>query len=148
MSIFSTPPRNGRSVTLSIFNPEKLFLSCQKYDPECSSRISDPDPDFFPIPDHGKKHLSRIHKSTGSRIRIRNTVKMVQSRLQIQYEQYRTVMQNCRLHNKIVTMRYQTRQKNCKVLRKTLAWMFQLGIYCKSELISNSWQKTKGTYLT
>jgi hypothetical protein len=40
------------------FTPKKWFLSPQKYDPGCSSRIPDPDPDFLSIPDPGvKKHL-------------------------------------------------------------------------------------------
>jgi hypothetical protein len=39
------------------FNPKNCFLSLQKYDPGCSSRIRipDPDPDFLPIPDPGVK---------------------------------------------------------------------------------------------
>ncbi len=39
------------------FNPKKWFLSSRKYDPGCSSRIpiTDPDPDFLPIPDPGVK---------------------------------------------------------------------------------------------
>jgi hypothetical protein len=37
------------------FNPKKWFLSSRKYDPGCSSRIPDPDPDFLPIPDPGVK---------------------------------------------------------------------------------------------
>jgi hypothetical protein len=35
------------------FNPKEWFLSSRKYDPGCSSRIPDPDPDFLPIPDPG-----------------------------------------------------------------------------------------------
>ncbi len=35
------------------FNPKKWFLSSRKYDPGCSSRIPDPDPDFLPILDPG-----------------------------------------------------------------------------------------------
>jgi hypothetical protein len=50
---------------LSIFNPK--FVSSRKYDPGHSSWILDPD---FPI--HLGSHIST--KSTGSRIRIRNTV--------------------------------------------------------------------------
>ncbi len=41
------------------FNPKKKqkkwFLSSNKYDPGCSSRIPDPDADFLPIPDPGVK---------------------------------------------------------------------------------------------
>ncbi len=39
------------------FNPKKWFLSSRKYDPGCSSRIPDPDADFYPsrIPDPGVK---------------------------------------------------------------------------------------------
>jgi len=57
------------------FNPQKSkkkwFLSSKKYDPGCSSRISDPDADFFPsrIPDPGVKKTP----NPGFRIRIRNT---------------------------------------------------------------------------
>ncbi len=42
-----------------VFLTQKLFLSSQKYDPGCSSRIQIPDPnlDFLPIPDQEvKKH--------------------------------------------------------------------------------------------
>jgi hypothetical protein len=49
------------------FNPKKWFLSSRKYDPDCSSRIRIPDPEFLPIQDPGP----RIH---GSQIRISNTV--------------------------------------------------------------------------
>ncbi len=51
--------------------PKKWFLSTQKYDPGCLSRIRilDPDRDFLPIPDPGSKG----QKGIGSRIRIRNT---------------------------------------------------------------------------
>ncbi len=51
---------------LKYFNPKKLFLSSRKYDPGCSSRI-------LPIPDPGSKG----QKGTGARIRIRNTVTLV-----------------------------------------------------------------------
>jgi hypothetical protein len=44
------------------FNPQKWFLSFRKYDPGCSSRISDPDADFLPIPDPGvKKAPDLVH---------------------------------------------------------------------------------------
>jgi hypothetical protein len=46
----------------------KLFLT-QKID----SKLSDPDLDFLPIPDHGY----RGQNGTGSRIRIRNTACIV-----------------------------------------------------------------------
>jgi hypothetical protein len=60
------------------FNPKKSkkrFLSSKKYDPGCSSRIPVLDADFLPsrIPDPG----SRGQKGTQSRIRIRNTEKIV-----------------------------------------------------------------------
>jgi hypothetical protein len=57
------------------FNPKKKqnkwFLSSKNYDPCCSSRIPDPDADFFPsrIPDPGVKKAP----NPGSRIRTRNT---------------------------------------------------------------------------
>ncbi len=57
------------SKNLIILTQKKWFLSSRKYDPGCSSRISDPDPDFLPIPNPG----SRGQKGTGSRIRVRNT---------------------------------------------------------------------------
>jgi hypothetical protein len=49
------------------FLPKQLFISSQKYDPGCSSRIRIPDPDldFTPILDPG----SSSQKGTGSRIR-------------------------------------------------------------------------------
>jgi hypothetical protein len=58
-----------KELKYSIFNPKKWFLSSRKYDPGCSFRILDADPDFLPIPDS----RSRGQKGTGSRIRIRNT---------------------------------------------------------------------------
>jgi hypothetical protein len=83
---FSIPDPGSRIQTVSIQNPgsricikgfkyfnhkknQKWFLSSRKYDPDCSSRIPDPDADFLPIPDPGSKG----QKGTGSRIRIRNT---------------------------------------------------------------------------
>ncbi len=42
------------------FNPKKWFLSSRKYDPGCSVRIPDPDPDFV--------HPSRIQWSKRHRI--------------------------------------------------------------------------------
>ncbi len=48
---------------------KKMFLSCKKYDPGCSSRIPDPDANFLPIPDPG----SRGQKGTRSWIWICNT---------------------------------------------------------------------------
>jgi hypothetical protein len=59
---------------LKYFNPKKTkkwFPSSKKYDPDCSSRIPDPDADFLPsrIPDPGVKKAP----NPGSRIRIRNT---------------------------------------------------------------------------
>jgi hypothetical protein len=62
-------PSRIRIKEFKYFNPKKWFLSSRKYDPGCSSRISDPDAEFLPIPDPG----SRGQKGTGSRIRIRNT---------------------------------------------------------------------------
>jgi hypothetical protein len=53
------------SKELKYFEPKKLSLSSRKYDPGSSSRTLDPD--FFPSLIQGSK------KSTGSRIRIRNT---------------------------------------------------------------------------
>jgi hypothetical protein len=57
--IFSIPdPGSGSaSKNLSFFNP-KLLLSSRKCDPGCSSRIPDPDLDFFypsRIPEPGVK---------------------------------------------------------------------------------------------
>jgi hypothetical protein len=40
-----------------------VFYSSRKYDPGCSSRIPDPDPDFFPIPDPGSQiQGSKMHR--------------------------------------------------------------------------------------
>jgi hypothetical protein len=60
----SIPDTGSASKNLSIFNPKKWFLNSRKYDPGCSSRIPDPDADFYPsrIPDPGGQ------KGTGSRI--------------------------------------------------------------------------------
>jgi len=46
------------------FNPKKWFLNSRKYDPGCSSRfrISDPEPDFLPIPDPGSRGQEKRHR--------------------------------------------------------------------------------------
>jgi hypothetical protein len=53
----SIPDPGSESKNLSILTPKKWFLSSRKYDPGCSSRIPDPDADFYPsrIPDPGVK---------------------------------------------------------------------------------------------
>jgi hypothetical protein len=63
---FFHPGSRTRIKEIKYFNPKKWFLSTQKYDPCCLSRIRlpDPDPDFLHIPDPG----SRGQKGTGSRI--------------------------------------------------------------------------------
>ena len=53
--IFSIPDPWSKRLQIPIFLTQKLFLSSRKYDPGCSSRIPDPDPDFLPIPDPGVK---------------------------------------------------------------------------------------------
>jgi hypothetical protein len=55
----SIPDPGSASKNLSVLTPKKWFLSSRKYDPGC----------YLPISDPG----SRCQKSTGSRIRIRNT---------------------------------------------------------------------------
>jgi hypothetical protein len=55
------------------FNTKKWFLSTQKYDSDCSSRIRISDPDFLSIPDPGP----RGQKGTASRIRFRNTASLL-----------------------------------------------------------------------
>jgi hypothetical protein len=71
-SFFSHPGSRIHIKEFKYFNPKKCFLSSQKYDPGCSSKIRIPD--FYP---------SQIQKGTGflpipgskrHRIRIRNTV--------------------------------------------------------------------------
>jgi hypothetical protein len=55
-------PSRIRIKEFKYFNPKKWFLSSRKYDPGCSSRIPDPDPDFLPIRDPGvKKAPDRQH---------------------------------------------------------------------------------------
>jgi hypothetical protein len=81
--IFSIPNPNFSIPDLNFFHPgsasasknlsiltQKWFLSSQKYDPCCSSRIRipDPDPDYLPITDPGVKKAP----DPRSRIRIRN----------------------------------------------------------------------------
>ncbi len=59
------------------FNPKKWFLSSRKYDPGCSSRIPDPDPDFLPILDPGVKKAPDPGSGTLVdlvRIRLRRSV--------------------------------------------------------------------------
>jgi hypothetical protein len=70
----SIPDPGSASKNLSILTQKKWFLSSRKYDPGCSSRIPDPDVDFYPsrIPDPGVNK-----KGTESRIRIRNTGKHI-----------------------------------------------------------------------
>jgi hypothetical protein len=97
------------SKNLSILTQKKWFLSSRKYDPGCSSRIPDPDADFYPSRIQGSKR-HRI-PDPGSRIRIRNTaqitspstvapdipykpsLKAIQDRVQKKFllQQYRTV---------------------------------------------------------
>jgi hypothetical protein len=72
---FFHPGSRIRIKEFKYFNPKKWFLCSRKYDPGCSSRILDPDPDFLPIPDPG----SMGQKGTGSRIRIRNTAFFLES---------------------------------------------------------------------
>ena len=48
------PDPGSASKNLSILT-QKWFLSSRKYDLGCSSRITDPDADFLPIPDPGVK---------------------------------------------------------------------------------------------
>jgi hypothetical protein len=62
---FFPPGFRIRIEEFKYFNPNKWFLSSRKYVAGCSSRIPDPDPYFFPIPDPG----SMGQKGTGSRIR-------------------------------------------------------------------------------
>ncbi len=66
---FSIPYPGSTLKNLSICNPKNCFLSSRKYDTGYSSRIRDPDPDFYPslIPDPE----SRGQIGTG--FRIRNT---------------------------------------------------------------------------
>jgi hypothetical protein len=78
--------------SLSILTQKKWFLSSRKYDPGCSSRIPDPDADFYPsrIPDPGVKkapdpgsgfatlvHRKRKIEELGDKIRqdVMNTMK-------------------------------------------------------------------------
>ncbi len=48
-------PSRIRIKEFKYFNPWKRFLSSRKYDPSCSFRIPDLDPDFLSIPDPGVK---------------------------------------------------------------------------------------------
>jgi hypothetical protein len=54
-SEFFHPGSRIRIKEFKYFNPKKWFPSSRKYDPVCSSRNPDPDPDFLPIPDTGVK---------------------------------------------------------------------------------------------
>ncbi len=58
--IFSIPDPVSRvkNTRFKYFLPKKLFLSSRNYDPVCSSRIPDPDLDFYPswIPDSGSRN--------------------------------------------------------------------------------------------
>jgi hypothetical protein len=65
---FSIPDPGSKRFRIRVScNPKTCFLSSQKYDPGCSSRIRIPDLcDFLLIPDP-------VVKGTGSRIGIRHT---------------------------------------------------------------------------
>jgi hypothetical protein len=68
----SDPGSSSKNLSiLTAKRAKKWFLSSKKYDPGCSTRISDPYADFLPswIPDPGVKKVP----NPGSRIRIRNT---------------------------------------------------------------------------
>ncbi len=52
-------PSRIRIKEFKYFNPRIWFLCSRKYDPDCSFRISDPDPYFFPIPDSGSRGSKR-----------------------------------------------------------------------------------------
>jgi hypothetical protein len=62
-------PSRIRIKEFKYFNSKNVFLSSTNYDPDCSSwiRISDPNPDFLPIPDPGSKGQKGIG------FRFRNT---------------------------------------------------------------------------
>ncbi len=83
-------PSRIRIKEFKCFNPKKWFLSSRKYDLGCSSRIPDPDADFYPsrIPDPGVKkapdpgsgtlvHRKRKIEELGDKIRqdVMNTMK-------------------------------------------------------------------------
>ncbi len=100
--LFSIPDPNcfhpgAASKNLSLLTPKNGFLSSRKYDPGCSSRIPDPDPDFLPIPDPG----SRGQKDTGSRIRIRNTgiflprMRILSSSSELSFSKTDPLKENC-----------------------------------------------------
>jgi hypothetical protein len=65
---------------LSVLTPKKWFLSSRKYDPGCSSRIPDPDADFYPsripgskrhrIPDPDPQHLNRLTNISFSNLEV------------------------------------------------------------------------------
>jgi hypothetical protein len=60
-------------------------IRIKEYDPDCSSRIPDPDPDFLPMPDPGVKNAP----DPGARIRIRNTAKKVPNPIGSRFTEYR-----------------------------------------------------------
>ncbi len=82
---FFQPGSRIRIKDFKYFNPKKWFLSTQKYDPGCSSRI------LILLFTHPG---SRGQKGTGSRIRIRNTAS--RTLLQIRISTYQEIEQrNC-----------------------------------------------------
>jgi uncharacterized Zn-finger protein len=70
-SVFFHPGSRIHIKALKYFTNKNLFLSSRKYDLGCSSRIPDPDPEFYP----SRILDPRVEKAPdrGSRIRIRNT---------------------------------------------------------------------------
>jgi len=71
--IFSITGSRIRIQEFKYFNPKKWFLSSQKYDPGCSSRILIFYPSRIPDSEVKKGPVPTSLKGTGSRIRIRNT---------------------------------------------------------------------------
>jgi hypothetical protein len=65
---FFHPGSRIRLKEFKYFNPKKWFLRSRNYDPGCSSRIPDQEPDLLPIPGPGSQIPdpgSRGQKGTG-----------------------------------------------------------------------------------
>ncbi len=75
---FLHPGSRIRIKEFKCFNPNKWFLSSRKYDPGCSSRIPDPDADFYSsrIPDPGVKKA--LDPGSGSATLLKSTIILCQ----------------------------------------------------------------------
>ncbi len=101
---YGKDPGSGfASKNLSIFNPKKMFLDTRKNDLELSSRIPNPDPDFFP--DTGSKRhripdpdLQRWPAYTVCKVEVERLVTKVKIQIRSQLKIWQ--LQSSKIHKK------------------------------------------------